>query len=52
MPAEEREKELKKIFEEIIAEKFPNTGKEIVDQAQEAQSPREDKSKENHTKTG
>ena len=33
----EREKGLKKIFEEIIAENFPNMGKEIVNQVQEAQ---------------
>ena len=33
----EREKGLKKICEEIIAENFPNMGKEIVNQAQEAQ---------------
>ena len=33
---EEREKGLDKIFEEIIAEKFPNMGKEIVNQVQEA----------------
>ena len=36
---EEREKGPEKIFEEIIAENFPNMGKEIiVDQVQEAQS--------------
>ena len=29
---EEREKGPEKIFEEILAEKFPNTGKEIVNQ--------------------
>ena len=34
---EEREKEPKKIFEEIIVEKFPNMGKEIVNQVQEVQ---------------
>ena len=32
---EEREKGSKKIFEEIIAEKFPNMGKEIISQVQE-----------------
>ena len=36
---EEREKGPEKIYEEIIAEKFPNMGKEIVNQVQEAQSP-------------
>ena len=34
---EEREKRPQKIFEEIIAEKFHNMGKEIVNQVQEAQ---------------
>ena len=34
---EEREKGLDKIFEKIIAEKFPNMGKEIVNQVQEVQ---------------
>ena len=33
---EEGEKGPKKIFEEIIAEHFPNMGKEIVTQVQEA----------------
>ena len=35
---EEREKGPEKIFEEIIAENFPNMGKEIVNQVQEAQA--------------
>ena len=34
---EERENNPEKIFEEIIAENFPNMGKEIVSQVQEAQ---------------
>uniref|UniRef100_A0A8D1NDV8 L1 transposable element RRM domain-containing protein n=1 Tax=Sus scrofa TaxID=9823 RepID=A0A8D1NDV8_PIG len=34
---EEREKETEKIFQEIIAENFPNTGKEPLTQIQEAQ---------------
>ena len=34
---EEREKGPEKIFEEIIAENFPNMGKETVTQVQEAQ---------------
>ena len=34
---EEREKEPKKIFEEIIVENFNNMGKEIATQVQEAQ---------------
>ena len=51
VPAEEREKELKKIFEEIIAENFPNMGKEVINQVQEAQSPRRNKTKGEHTET-
>ena len=35
---EEREKRPEKIFEEIIVENFPNMGKEIATQVQEAQS--------------
>ena len=34
---EEREKGQEKIFEEIIVENFPNMGKEIATQVQEAQ---------------
>ena len=34
---EEKEKRTEKIFEEIIVENFPNMGKEIVNQVQEAQ---------------
>ena len=34
---EEREKVPEKIFEEIIAENFPNMGKELLTQIQEAQ---------------
>ena len=34
---EEREKGSEKIFEEILAKNFPNMGKEIVNQVQEAQ---------------
>ena len=43
VPVEEREKGLEKIFKELIAENFPNMGKEIVNQVQEAQSARQDK---------
>jgi len=32
-----KRKEYEKIFEEIIVENFPNMGKEIINQAQEAQ---------------
>ena len=34
---EKRDKRPNKIFEEIIAENFPNMGKEIVDKVQETQ---------------
>ena len=37
VPEEEKEKRTEKIFEEIIVENFPNMGKEIVNQVQEAQ---------------
>ena len=47
----EREKEAKKIFEGINAENFLNMGKQIVRQVQEAQSPRQEKHKEEHTET-
>ena len=36
-PEEEKKKGSEKIFEEIIVENFPNMGKEIVQQLQEAQ---------------
>ena len=34
---EEKKKDTEKIFKEIIVEKFPNMGQEIVNQVQEAQ---------------
>ena len=46
-----KKKGTEKIFEEIIVENFPNMGKEIVNQVQEAQSPIQDKSKKKHAKT-
>ena len=48
---EEKKKGTEKIFAEIIVEHFPNMGKKIVNQVQEAQSPIQDKSKEKHAKT-
>ena len=52
VPEEEvKKKGTEKTCEEIIVENFPNMGKEIVNQAQEAQSPIHDKSKEKHAKT-
>ena len=50
-PRRRREKGLEKIFEDIIAENFPNMGKETVNQVQKAQSSREDKSKKEHIET-
>ena len=50
-PRRRREKGPEKIFEEVIAENFPNKGKETVNQVQEAQSPRQDKREEEHTET-
>ena len=40
-----------KILEEIIAENFPNMGKEIVNKAQEAHSSKQGKPKKEHTET-
>ena len=48
---EEKRKGLRKYLK-IIVENFPNMGKEIVNQVQEAQkSPIQDKSKDKHAKT-
>ena len=51
LKGEIREKRAEKIFEEIIAENFPDMGKEIANQVQEAQSPKKDKPEEEHTET-
>ena len=52
IPEEEKNKKgYEKYFEETIVEKFPNMEKEIVNQVQEAQSPIQDKPKEEHAKT-
>ena len=48
---EENKKGTEKVFEEIIIKKFPNMGKEILNQVQEAQSLIQDKPKEKHIKT-
>ena len=48
---EEREKGPKKMFEEIIVQEFPNMGKEIATQDHEAQSPRQEKPKDEHAET-
>ena len=50
-PRRRRQEGPEKIFEEVIAEKFHNTGKETVTQVQEVQSLSQDKLKEEHAKT-
>ena len=45
------EEETEWLYGEMVAENFPNLGKEIVNQVQKTQSPRRDKPKEEHTKT-
>ena len=47
---EEREKGAENIFEDILAENFPNLGKETDIQVQEVESPKQDQRKEDHTK--
>ena len=42
---EDKKKNHEKILEEIIVENFPKMGKEIVNQVQETQSPKQDKPK-------
>ena len=48
---EEKEQEIGKLFEKIMKKNFPNMMKEIDLQVQEAQSPKQDGHKEDHTKT-
>ena len=48
---EEKNKGYEKIFEDIIAENFPNMEKEIVSSPRDTKSPIQDKPKEKHTKT-
>ena len=51
VPGEDDKKGHEKISEEIIVENFPKMGKEIATQAQEIQSPKQDKPKVKHPKT-
>ena len=51
VPEEDKNKNQEKILEEIIVEKFPKMGKEIITQVQETQSPKQDKCKAKHPKT-
>ena len=48
---EEKQKEIENLFEKIMKENFPNLGKELHIQVQEAQSPKQDGPREDHTKT-
>ena len=48
---EEREKWVENIFEDTIAENFPNLKKETDIQVQEVQSPKQGQPKEDHKKT-
>ena len=48
---EEREQGIENLFEEIMTENFPNLVKKRDTQVQEAQSSKQDKSKEALTKT-
>ena len=51
-PREEKNKKgYENLSEEIIVENFPNVGKEINSQVQEAESPMENKPKQEHTET-
>ena len=48
---EEKEQEIRNLFEKIMKENFLNLVKEIYMQVQEGQSPKQDGHKEDHTKT-
>ena len=48
---DEKEKGPEKILQEIIAKKLPNMGKQVTNQVQEAQSPRQEKPKKRYVKT-
>ena len=48
---EEEEQEIENLFEKIMKENFPDLAKEICIQVQEAQSPKQVRPKEGHTKT-
>ena len=50
-PQNKKEKGTENLFEEIMAESFPNLAKEPDNQVQEAPSPKQDVPKETRTKT-
>ena len=47
----DQKKDHEKILEKTIVQNFPKTGKEMITQVQETQSPKQDKSKVKHPKT-
>ena len=47
----DKQKDHKKILEEIIVENFPKMGKEIIIQVRNPESPKQDKTKAKHLKT-
>ena len=51
VPRRRRELGSEKIFEEIIADDFPNIGKETFIKVQESVSTRQDKPKKEHAET-
>ena len=51
LEGEEREQGLENLFEKIMKGNFPNLEKKVDIQVQEAQSPKQEESKEAHTKT-
>ena len=51
LEGEDREKGTENLFKEIMAENFPSLVKETDIQVQETESPKQDESKEAHTKT-
>ena len=48
---EEREKGAENIFEDTMAENFPNLGKEKTSKSRTTYSPKQDQPKEDHAKT-
>ena len=51
LEGEEEQQEIENLFEKVMKENFLNLAKEIDTQLQEAQSPKQVGSKEDHTKT-
>ena len=51
VPEEQKEQEVENLFEKIMREKFLNLVKEKYIQVQGEQSPKQDRHKEDHTKT-